>query len=77
MPKRKLVLHLQTTTKSKKVREEWNTMSRVQKRARIKQMLKRKSDARVEQRHPKRIVYRPLQDKADSGVSSSGMCDNV
>ena len=53
MPKRKLVLHLQTTTKSKKVREEWNNMSRVQKRARIKQMLKRKSDARVEQRHPK------------------------
>ena len=52
-------------------------MSRVQKRARIKQMLKRKSDARVEQRHPKRIVYRPFQDKANSGVSSSGMCDNV
>ena len=48
MPKRKSELHLRTTAKSRKDREEWNNMSQVQKTARIKQMLKRKADAQVE-----------------------------
>ena len=44
MPKRKSVLHLRITTKSKKVMEEWNKMSQVEKRALIRQMLmKRKA----------------------------------
>ena len=51
-------------------------MSQVQKTARIKQMLKRKADAQVEQRHQKQIIYLPLQAEANSGVSSSSICDN-
>ena len=35
MPKRKSVSHLRTSPKSKKVREEWDNMSRVRKTARI------------------------------------------
>ena len=50
-------------------------MSRDQKRARTKQMLKRKADARVEERHPKIIFRLPLQDKTNTGVVSS-MSDN-
>ena len=76
MPKRKSELHLRTTAKSRKDSEQWNNMSRTQKTARIKQMLIRKADARVEQRHPKRIIYLPLRDKASSGVSSSSVCDS-
>ena len=77
MPKRKSVLHLQTTMKSKKVREEWNNMTWVKKRACIKQMLKRKADARAEERHPKRTIYHlPLQDEANNGVSRSSSCDD-
>ena len=50
-------------------------MSRDQKRASIKQMLKRKVDSQVEQRHPKIIFRLPLQDKTNTGVVSS-MSDN-
>ena len=39
-------------------------------------MLKRKADARVAQRHPKWIVYLPLQDKVNSCVSSSSSSSN-
>ena len=46
-------------------------MSTDQKRARIKQMLKRKADARVEQRHPKIIFRLPLQDRTNTAVSMS------
>ena len=74
-PKRKSELHLRSTTKNIKNREEWDNMSRDQKRASIKQMLKRKVDSRVEQRHPKIIFRLPLQDKTNTGVVSS-MSDN-
>ena len=55
MPNRKSELHLRSTTKNRKVREEWDSMSRDQKRARIKQMLKRSAHVREEQKYPKRL----------------------
>ena len=76
MPKRKSELHLRSTTKNRKVREEWDNMSRNQKRARIKQMLKRSAHVREEQKYPKRFIYLLLQDKVNI-VNSSSTGDDV
>ena len=76
MPKRKSELHLRSTTKNRKVREEWDNMSRDQKRVRIKQMLKRSAHVREEQKYPKRFIYLLLQDKVNI-VNSSSTGDDV
>ena len=74
MPKRKSELHLQTTTKSRKERGMGQHVLGSKESSR-QQMLKKKAYVRVQQRHPKKTVYLPLQDKANSGVTSS-MRDN-
>ena len=51
-------------------------MSRNQKRARIKQMLKRSAHVREEQKYPKRFIYLLLQDKVNI-VNSSSTGDDV
>lgn len=76
MPKRKSELHLRSTTKNRKVREEWDNMSRNQKRARIKQMLKRSAHFREELKYPKRFIYLLFQDKVNI-LNSSSTGDDV
>lgn len=76
MPNRKPELHLRSTTKNRKVREEWDSMSRDQKRARIKQMLKRSAHFREELKYPKRFIYLLFQDKVNI-LNSSSTGDDV
>ena len=73
MTKRKSELNLQSSSENRKKREEWVNLSRDQKRARIKQILKRKADAREEQRQPKRIFCLPLQDKTNTVMSANDL----
>ena len=40
-------------------------------------MLEKRDDTWVEQRHPKRIVYLPLQDKANCRITNSSTGDDV